>query len=562
MLNKSMVLGIVLGLGLGLGLGLAAWKTPVWTIGWRVRSTLQGVSSMAPTAVIALQPHTRGRDRGIENNSNDAEEGLWTHHHPPVRQLGVSRRALVMIDMSVDQWAGVPAVVENTPFDHSKAATLSVVQALLANTTTTFDLIVVRISLVLTRPPSPPPLPPRPAFTESFTFQISMARSLALNVDGHPPLPPLRACLLFLSGRGITSCVMCAQDTRLLLDCGGTPMYNNRTPGPRTKSGSLLCNQWHKAARLHTAANYPGAALIPELRRVETAGNVTFVAKQEHSSFVRSTLDAQLRANGTRDLGENSPVGIGGHRWAWTRLSTSTPCPCRSHSVLHRHHRQSLSALARQPQALLHHRGRTGSDPMRTMLFYCVYRLHGVIAGIDEVFLVGINTDVCIMKTALDAWERGYRVVVVDDGCTSDDGGFWGHRKGTNQLSRFWNYDDGKLKRPPTFSRPPPHSSRSQGLQFATTGVVPMPCRCPWISTWRFRLSTAVLPVGVGASRHVGDHKGRVDPTTARPDPKVTVAGKRLCRARTCPRPPGAPWPRPRLRRSRNKFPEILRKFL
>ena len=362
MLNKSMVLGIVLGLGLGLGLGLAAWKTPVWTIGWRVRSTLQGVSSMAPTAVIALQPHTRGRDRGIENNSNDAEEGLWTHHHPPVRQLGVSRRALVMIDMSVDQWAGVPAVVENTPFDHSKAATLSVVQALLANTTTTFDLIVVRISLVLTRPPSPPPLPPRPAFTESFTFQISMARSLALNVDGHPPLPPLRACLLFLSGRGITSCVMCAQDTRLLLDCGGTPMYNNRTPGPRTKSGSLLCNQWHKAARLHTAANYPGAALIPELRRVETAGNVTFVAKQEHSSFVRSTLDAQLRANGTRDLGENSPVGIGGHRWAWTRLSTSTPCPCRSHSVLHRHHRQSLSALARQPQALLHHRGRTGSD--------------------------------------------------------------------------------------------------------------------------------------------------------------------------------------------------------
>ena len=39
--------------------------------------------------------------------------------------------------------------------------------------------------------------------------------------------------------------------------------------------------------------------------------------------------------------------------------------------------------------------------------------------GVDTVILVGIAADVCLLKTALDAFELGYSVVVPRDACAS-----------------------------------------------------------------------------------------------------------------------------------------------
>ena len=37
----------------------------------------------------------------------------------------------------------------------------------------------------------------------------------------------------------------------------------------------------------------------------------------------------------------------------------------------------------------------------------------------DTVIVVGIATDVCLLKTALDAFELGYQVIVPQDACAS-----------------------------------------------------------------------------------------------------------------------------------------------
>jgi len=39
--------------------------------------------------------------------------------------------------------------------------------------------------------------------------------------------------------------------------------------------------------------------------------------------------------------------------------------------------------------------------------------------GIDEVYLVGVCTDICILHTALDLYNLGYRIVVVKDAVAS-----------------------------------------------------------------------------------------------------------------------------------------------
>ncbi|MGX7347903.1 cysteine hydrolase family protein [Aerococcus vaginalis] len=39
--------------------------------------------------------------------------------------------------------------------------------------------------------------------------------------------------------------------------------------------------------------------------------------------------------------------------------------------------------------------------------------------GINEVHLVGVVTDICILHTAIDAYNRGYKIVVHEDGVAS-----------------------------------------------------------------------------------------------------------------------------------------------
>ena len=58
-------------------------------------------------------------------------------------------------------------------------------------------------------------------------------------------------------------------------------------------------------------------------------------------------------------------------------------------------------------------------------------------AGVDTVFITGINTDYCVFATALSAWERAYHVSVVLDGVTSV-GGATGHADGLKMLHKFF----------------------------------------------------------------------------------------------------------------------------
>ena len=218
-------------------------------------SPLSGVTSGIPATAERGEPL-------LHRDTAPSSTHHTTHHPPPPRRFrdGLSRRALIVIDMSVDQWSSIPTR------PRGRNTTLAVIAKLLSNTTTKFDLIV---------------------------------------------------------------------DTRMLLECApgrGHPLRElQRTKTEleawlrRQRSESLICTQWQKAWMLKVAANYPDAALIPELKRVQPeGGRVTFVAKQEFSGFVRSTLDSVLRAH-----------------------------------------------------------------------------------GIDEVYITGINTQICIFRTAMDAWERG-----------------------------------------------------------------------------------------------------------------------------------------------------------
>eukprot|EP00929_Paragymnodinium_shiwhaense_P007654 TRINITY_DN111562_c0_g1_i1.p1 TRINITY_DN111562_c0_g1~~TRINITY_DN111562_c0_g1_i1.p1 ORF type:complete len:252 (-),score=29.68 TRINITY_DN111562_c0_g1_i1:457-1122(-) len=58
-------------------------------------------------------------------------------------------------------------------------------------------------------------------------------------------------------------------------------------------------------------------------------------------------------------------------------------------------------------------------------------------AGVDSIYLVGINTDYCVFATTLEAWERGYNVTVFTDGVTSV-GGEGGHAMGLKMHSQFF----------------------------------------------------------------------------------------------------------------------------
>ena len=69
-------------------------------------------------------------------------------------------------------------------------------------------------------------------------------------------------------------------------------------------------------------------------------------------------------------------------------------------------------------------------------------------AGVDEVYLTGINTDYCVFATALSGWERAFEVRVVLDGVTSCNGAA-GHAEGLRMLQRFF----GEQPEGPSFTK-------------------------------------------------------------------------------------------------------------
>ncbi|MCW9033232.1 MAG: cysteine hydrolase [Rhodospirillales bacterium] len=60
--------------------------------------------------------------------------------------------------------------------------------------------------------------------------------------------------------------------------------------------------------------------------------------------------------------------------------------------------------------------------------------------GINEVVLCGIATDNCILKTAVDLFENGYKPIVIADACASH-GGPECHEAGLMLLKRFIGAD-------------------------------------------------------------------------------------------------------------------------
>ncbi len=55
--------------------------------------------------------------------------------------------------------------------------------------------------------------------------------------------------------------------------------------------------------------------------------------------------------------------------------------------------------------------------------------------GVDEVCIVGIDTDMCVLKVAMDAFDRGIRPLVMTDCCAST-AGLQAHLAGLAVLSR------------------------------------------------------------------------------------------------------------------------------
>ena len=93
-----------------------------------------------------------------------------------------------------------------------------------------------------------------------------------------------------------------------------------------------------------------------------------------------------------------------------------------------------------EPENAIHADVVTGAEP--------VFIKHGYTAftpefeeyvrehGIERMFFCGIATDGCVLKSAVDAFERGIEPVVLADACASHAGGAI-HEAGLLLLSRF-----------------------------------------------------------------------------------------------------------------------------
>ena len=71
---------------------------------------------------------------------------------------------------------------------------------------------------------------------------------------------------------------------------------------------------------------------------------------------------------------------------------------------------------------------------------------------------------------------RADLVRVVDDGCTSNQGGHWGHRTGISMLRKFWHHPDGTWAILNS-SDIPPTPVRDQPNPFAETFARPAAAR-------------------------------------------------------------------------------------
>ena len=63
--------------------------------------------------------------------------------------------------------------------------------------------------------------------------------------------------------------------------------------------------------------------------------------------------------------------------------------------------------------------------------------------NIDEIYLCGIDTGACILKTALDLFDSGYNVFVLKDYCASTKGKIF-HNMALNIIKRNIGYDNVK----------------------------------------------------------------------------------------------------------------------
>ena len=66
------------------------------------------------------------------------------------------------------------------------------------------------------------------------------------------------------------------------------------------------------------------------------------------------------------------------------------------------------------------------------------------LASIDELWIAGINADICVLKTALDAFEKAFKVRVVVDAIGSYHGAA-GIADGLRTLRNFWGNKDNPM---------------------------------------------------------------------------------------------------------------------
>lgn len=61
--------------------------------------------------------------------------------------------------------------------------------------------------------------------------------------------------------------------------------------------------------------------------------------------------------------------------------------------------------------------------------------------NVDEIYLCGIDTGACILKTSLDLFENGYNIFVLKDFCVSTRGRIF-HNRALNIIKRNIGYDN------------------------------------------------------------------------------------------------------------------------
>jgi len=146
-----------------------------------------------------------------------------------------------------------------------------------------------------------------------------------------------------------------------------------------------------------------------------TAGKVLVVVDLQHDFIVPETADlparierlteAYPRAIATRSV--NSPDSL----WV-TEVGCAKCMPGTTGAELAFRSRAPLAVIDKEGYGLLG----AALEPMRRALAAA-----GVAVG-DEIDIAGLDTDACVLKTALDLFDLGYRPRILIDACASGNG--------------------------------------------------------------------------------------------------------------------------------------------